>query len=336
MLASWYEQQGRAADVLRIGELPDPEPGPGEVRVRIHVSGVNPSDAKKRNGWLGNAMAYPCIIPHSDGAGVIDRVGTGVSDRRIGQRVWVYGAQSRRPFGTAAQFTCVPDQQAVELPSGVHDEVGACLGSPGITAHHAVFADGPVEEKCVLVHGVLGSVGSLAAQLASWGGAAVIATVCQSADKEQVPVAKAGYLGVVALDSADPVGEIRRLAPGGVDRIIETSLSRNVDLDAAVAASGAVIVASASRSYRPDIPFWPLAFANVTLRLIYSGGISDEAKQQAAHDLMTASESFGLDVPIAECYPLANIARGHELVDAGVLGRVLVTIPPVDCVRSRP
>src|ERR1700722_19159137 len=108
MLAAWYDRQGAASEVLLVGELPDPEPGAGEVRVRVSVSGVNPGDTKKRRGWLGSAMAYPRVIPHSDGAGVVDSVGQGVADARIGQRVWVYGAQSYRPFGTAAQYCVVP------------------------------------------------------------------------------------------------------------------------------------------------------------------------------------------------------------------------------------
>ena len=127
-------------------------------------------------------MPYPRVIPHSDGAGVIDAVGDDVDPARTGERVWVYGAQSYRPFGTAAQLTVVPADQAVALPDNVSDEVGACLGIPGITAHRAVFGDRPVEGTTVLVHGVLGGVGSMAAQLATWRGATVIGTVRQSTD----------------------------------------------------------------------------------------------------------------------------------------------------------
>src|SRR5580700_9489332 len=166
MLASWYQRQGPAAEVLQIGELPDPDPGPGEVRVRVRVSGVNPGDTKKRRGWLGSSMSFARVIPHSDAAGVIDAVGVGVDDGRLGQRVWVYGAQSYRSFGTAAQYAVVPGHLAVPLPGHLGDELGASLGIPGITAHRAVFADGPVDGATVLVQGVLGAVGSMAAQLA--------------------------------------------------------------------------------------------------------------------------------------------------------------------------
>jgi D-arabinose 1-dehydrogenase-like Zn-dependent alcohol dehydrogenase len=152
MLAVWYERQGPADEVLQFGDLPDPEPGPAEVRVRLTRSGVNPGDTKKRGDWLGYGMPFPRIIPHSDGAGVIDAVGAGVHQGRIGRRVWVFGAQSYRPFGTAAQLTVVPADQAVDLPDDVSDDVGACLGIPGITAHRALFADGPVTGMTVLVH----------------------------------------------------------------------------------------------------------------------------------------------------------------------------------------
>src|SRR4051795_2171247 len=162
--------------------MADPEPGSGEVRVRVAVSGVNPGDTKKRGDWVGYGMPYPRVIAHSDGAGVIDAVGDGVDPARIGDRVWVYGAQSYRAFGTAAQLTVVPADRAVVLPSDVSDEMGACLGIPGMTAHRAVFGDGPVEGTTVLVHGVLGGVGSIAAQLGAWRGASVIGTVRRSAD----------------------------------------------------------------------------------------------------------------------------------------------------------
>src|SRR5205807_6167566 len=206
MRAAWYERPGPAAEVLQVGEMAEPEPSPGEVRVRVALSGVNPGDTKKRGDWTGSGIPFPRIVPHSDGAGVIDAVGDGVDASRVGQRVWVYGAQSYRPFGTAAELTVVPTEQAVELPDNVSDEVGACLGIPGITAHRAVFADGPVASKTVLVHGVLGGVGSLAAQLARWRGATVIGTVRRHSDLDRVGPAVAH---AVALDQSEPAEAIR-------------------------------------------------------------------------------------------------------------------------------
>jgi NADPH2:quinone reductase len=325
MRAVWYERQGPAGEVLQVGELPAPEPGPGEVRVRVLLSGVNPGDTKKRRGWRGSTMPFPRVVPHSDGSGVVESVGPGVDPARVGRRVWVFGAQSYRPSGTAAQLTVVPDGQAIDLPDGVSDEVGACLGIPGVTAHRTVFADGPVTGTTVLVHGVLGAVGSLAAQLARWGGATVIGTVRRGGDLDRVrpgPVAHA-----VALDQTDPVAAVRAHAPGGVDRIVEVAFSDNVDLDAAVARNNTVIAAYATRADRPDFPFWPMLFDNVTIRLCGSDDFPVAAKQQAAADLTTAAADGALTIAVGEPLPLERAAEAHDRVDAGARERVLLAIP---------
>jgi NADPH:quinone reductase len=251
--AVWYDRQGPAGEVLVVGDLPDPEPGPDEVRVRLRFSGVNPGDTKKRRGWLGSSMPYPRVIPHSDGSGTIDSVGDRVDPSRVGRRVWVYGAQSYRPFGTAAQLTVVPGNLAVDLPDEVEDQTAACLGIPGITAHRAVFADGPVAGRTVLVHGALGAVSSLAAQLAHWAGATVLVTVRRADDLNQL--SGVAMTRAVALDQPDPAETIRSHAPDGVDRIVEVAFSENVDLDAAVARNNAVVAAYATRHDRPDFPF---------------------------------------------------------------------------------
>jgi NADPH2:quinone reductase len=325
VFAAWYERQGPAADVFQVGDLPAAEPGPGEVRVRLTRSGVNPGDTKKRRGWLGSAMPFPRVIPHSDGAGVIESVGEGVDQGRVGQRVWVFGAQSYRPFGTAAQLTVVPAEQAVDLPDGVSDEVGACLGIPGITAHRTVFVDGSVAGLTVLVHGVLGGVGALAAQLAHWNGATVIGTVRRLSDVHEVTSPAVAH--TVALNQPDPAGAIRAHAPDGVDRIIEVAFSDNIDLDAAVVKNQAVIAAYATGQDRPDFPFWPLLFDNVTIRLLGSDDFPAAAKQQAAADLTSAAEDGALSIPIGAPLSLERVAEAHDRVDAGTRDRVLLTIP---------
>ena len=325
MQAVWYDRQGPASEVLQIGDLPDPDPDAGEVRVRNHFSGVNPGDTKKRRGWLGSSMPYPRVIPHSDGSGVIDAVGADVSRRRLGRRVWVYGAQSYRPYGTAAQFTVVPSALAVDLPHSVSDEVGACLGIPGITAHRAVFADGSVAGATVLVHGVLGGVAALAAQLAGWAGANVIGTVRRTSDLDQVNSPAVAH--TVALDQSEPVAAIRDVAGGGVDRIIEVAFSDNVDLDAAVGKNGTVIAAYASRDDRPDFPFWPMLFDNMTIRLLGSDDFPITAKEQAARDLTAAAAEGALSIAIRNPRPLAWTAEAHDDVDTGSRNRVLVAIP---------
>src|SRR3970040_2256391 len=180
MLAAWYERNGTARDVLRYGEQPDPVPGKGEVRVRLRAAAVNPSDVKARGG--GRPVIPPRVIPNSDGAGEIDRVGPGVSKRRLRQRVWVYNGQWQRPSGTSAQYIVLPAAQALPLPRKISYTEGACLGIPVMTAHRCLFADGPIDGMTALVTGGAGVVAHYAVQLARWAGARVIATV-SSAEK---------------------------------------------------------------------------------------------------------------------------------------------------------
>ena len=270
-------------------------------------------------------MPYPRVIPHSDAAGVIDAAGEDVDPARIGQRVWIYGAQSYRPFGTAAQLTVVPSTLAVGLPDSVPDEVGACLGIPGITAHRAVFADGSVAGATVLVHGILGGVAVLAAQLAGWAGATVIGTVRRTSDLEQVNGSSVAQ--TVALDQPNPAAAIRGVARDGVDRIIEVAFSDNADLDAAIAKNGTVIAAYATRNDRPDFPFWPMLFDNITIRLLGSDDFPVAAKEQAAQDLTAAAAKGALSIPLGTPRPLARTAEAHDQLDAGSRSRILLAIP---------
>jgi NADPH2:quinone reductase len=186
-----------------------------------------------------------------------------------------------------------------------------------------VFGDGPVRGQTVLVQGVLGGVGSLAAQLARWGGATVISTVRRRGNLGQVPA----WGQAVALDEPDPARAIRALAPGGVNRIIEVAFSDNVDLDAAVAANQAVIAAYATRQDRSGFAFWPMLFDNITIRLLGSDDFPAAAKQQAAADLTAAARAGALSVTVDALLPLEQAAQAHDRVDQSARGRVLLTIP---------
>lgn len=320
--AAWYERQGAPDAVLEVGELPDPQPGRGEVRIRVRASGINRGDVKKREGWLGSSMPYPRVIPHSDGAGEIDAVGPGVPGERVGERVWCYGAQSYRPFGTAAQYTVVPSDQAVPLPEAVSFEQGACLGIPGLTAHRAVFADGPVAGATLLVTGAAGAVGSAAVQLGRWGGATVLATVRREADVSHVAAEH------VFVHDAALARQILELAPGGVDRVVEVALDANAGLHVAVVSQGGVIAAYASGTDEPTLPFWPLLFKNVTIRLLGSDDFPPAAKRQAARDIVDCLKAGRLRSEPAGRFPLEQIAAAHAVVAASARpGRVTLELP---------
>jgi NADPH2:quinone reductase len=328
MKAAWYETQGAARDVLIVGELPDPEPGAAEVRIRVAASGVNPGDVKKRQDAFGYGMPYPRIIPHSDGAGIIDRVGDGVPASRLGERVWCYGAQSYRPFGTAAEYIVVPNRQAVPLPDGVPFEQGACLGISGITAHRGVHVAGPVAGRVVLVQGGAGSVGICAVQLARRAGARVIATV-RTADDEAI-AARAGAHKVIqtgAMSADEIVADIRALAPEGVAHILEVAFDSNIESDAELLAQGGSLAAYATGAPSPRVPFWELVFKNIRVFFLGSDDFPAEAKAAAARDLNAALEAKWPGFENLQTFALTAIAEAHESVECRkARGRVVVTL----------
>jgi NADPH2:quinone reductase len=324
MRAAWYEKQGPARDVLMVGEVPDPRPAAGEVRIRIAASGINPGDIRKREDSFGYGMPYPRVIPHSDGAGQVDQVGEGVSSEWIGRSVWCYGAQSYRPFGTAAEWTVVPVDQVAPLPENVSMDQGACLGIPGITAHRAVHIAGAVNGRTVLVQGAAGSVGLCAVQLARQAGAQVIGTVRSSPD--EATAREAGAHEAVFSDR-DLIARVRSVAPDGIDHIVEVAFGANIENDIELLKLGGSVATYATDSATPKIPVWPMVFKNIRLFFLGSDDFPKEAKMAAAQDLNRALEAGWSGFEIAERIPLPDIARAHELAEHPVRrGRVVVTL----------
>ena len=324
MRAAWYEKQGAAGDVLTIGEMEEPQPVAGEVRIRVAASGVNPGDVKKREDAFGVGMPYPRVIPHGDGAGVIDAVGDGVSKEWVGRRVWCYGAQSYRPFGTAAEYTVVPLQQAVPLPESVSMEQGACLGIPGITAHRAVFVAGPVEGRTVLVQGGAGAVGACAVQLAHRAGARVIASCRSEGDRE---IASHAGADAVVLTGESLVGRVRAEAPDGVDHIVEVAFGANIKADLELLPQGGSIATYATNAPMVEIPVWQLVFLNAKLFFVGSDDIPADAKVEAGRAINRALKAGWRGLPLAEQFRLDDIARAHEFVEhPKASGRVVVII----------
>ena len=328
MKAAWYERQGHPSEVLVIGEMPTPETGRGEVRIRVSSSGVNPGDVKKRQDAFGIGMAFPRVIPHSDGSGVIEEVGNGVSASRVGERVWCFGAQSYRALGTAAEYVVVPASQAVPLPDDVSFDQGACLGIPGITAHRAVHVAGSVDGRTVLVQGGAGAVGQCALALARQSGARVIATV--RSERDERIAACAGAHQVVrteALSVEETAERVREYAPDGVDHIVEVAFHANIMLDEMLLGANGSIATYATGDPRPVIPFWPLVFKNARLFFLGSDDFSEEAKLAATRDLNKALDGGWSGFEIEARYSLASIAEAHSAIEQRrVCGRVLVTL----------
>lgn len=328
MKAAWYMQQGTADEVIQIGQLPVPEPSDKEVRVRLYTSGVNPSDTKVRSGWGGMAQPFSPIIPHQDGAGVIASVGESVATTRIGERVWVYEAQQERPFGTAAEYVVVPESQAIKLPEHVSYETGAALGVPAMTAHRAVFADGAVTGKTVLVTGGAGAVGNMAVQLAKWGGATVFTTVNRP---EQADIAKAaGADFVLNYKTEDVVQRIREITgeEQGIDRVVDVNFVSNAAISVSVLKTNGVVALYAGEPEDSiNIPLIPLLLRNITLRTILVYAMPQVAKEQAIQDITAMLEVSALSPNIGQCFVLEQVAAAHEAQDSGqLIGKAIVNI----------
>ncbi len=317
MKAIWYETPGVAREVLQFGDRVKPEPGPGEVLVRIRASAVNPSDVKKRAGAQPAGFVDGYVIPHSDGAGVIESVGEGVSGDRVGQRVWVYQAQFARHCGTCAQYVTLPSMLAASLPENTGYDIGACLGIPVMTAHRCVFSAGDLSGKNVLVTGASGRVGYYAVQWAKMAGARVIAT---AGSEERCRVAaKSGADEVLNYRNDHLVRDILGMTDqAGIDHIVEVEFGMNVGTSAAVIKNrGTVSTYSSSLAPEPAIPFYPLMFKNVSVNMVLVYNMPDAAKEQAVEDIHTALEQARLCHRIAGTWSLEETAKAHRAVEGG-------------------
>lgn len=327
MRAVWYERLGPAADTLQFGEADAPSAGPGEVRLRLAASGINPSDVKRRGGTSNYEAPTTRIIPHSDGAGVVDQVGAGVQPSWLGRRVWLFNGQRLgRIDGTAAEFIALDSRLVTELPDFVSFAEGATLGIPAMTAFHSVFADGPVAGKTVLATGGAGAVGYYAVALAAWAGARVFATV---SGPEKAAQAESGGAAATINYREEDVGQrVAELTNGvGVDRVVSVDLGGDMAwlLDA-VALNGAVAAYASDGDRAPAFPFHRFARRNISVRPFVLNSLPRDALDRAR---------FGIDRwlkdrpealrPVARVFPLAETVAAQELVESGAkFGTVVV------------
>ncbi|GJD53930.1 Quinone oxidoreductase 1 [Methylobacterium crusticola] len=324
MRAAWYERNGPAGEVLQVGDMPDPQPGPGEVRVRVYASGVNPSDWKTRSG--SRPMVTPRVVPHSDGAGIIDQVGAGVDPVRVGERVWIWNGQWKRPFGTAAELIALPSEQAVPLPETISFEAGACLGIPALTAHRAVTVDGSLEGQTVLVAGGAGAVGLYAVQMAKLLGAArVIATV--SSPEKARHASEAGADEVIDYKREDVAERIVALTGGrGADRVVEVDIAGNAALLPRVVARDGLCVVYGSNAPQACLEFGPMILSGAAVRFFIVYELSREARQRGIADLTRWMTDGCLKHTIGATFPLDAVVEAHECVESGrVVGNVVVS-----------
>jgi len=328
MQAAFYEQTGPAGQVLQVGDVEQPTPAEGAVRIKLEWSGVNPSDVKARSGARAPAMPFPRVIPHSDGMGTIDAVGFGVDRSRIGERVWLWNAAWGRPFGTAAEFVCLPVQQAVPLPANVPGEVGACLGIPALTALHAVLTDGGVQGQRVLVAGGAGAVGHYAVQFARLMGARQVITTVSSPEKAALAGA-AGADVVINYRTESVVDRVREATLGeGVDRVIEVDVAANAAINTEIVRPNGLWVVYGSGAREFTLPFFPMILRNIGVRFFIVYNLSEADRQRALGHLDDCLRRDLLQHNIALRLPLASIVQAHLAVESAALaGNVVVSLP---------
>ena len=329
MKAVWYERTGAAPDVLTYGEMATPLAGPGEVRVRLEASGVNPADVGRRAGSY-RAMEYPRVIPNSDGAGIIDQVGDGVSRLSIGQRVWLYnGQRNGRAFGTAAEHIALAEHLVTPLPADVSFAAGATLGIPGMTAWTCLFGDGPVAGQTVLVTGGAGAVGNYAVQLAKWGGARVIATVSSAMKAEQARLAGADL--VINYKDDDVVAKVLAFTEQrGVDRVVDVDFGGNIATTLKLMAMNSTIAVYATNGNRnPVVPMRELMEKCIALRGLVLFALPPPLLAAGQADISKWLAAGKRIHTIAAQFPLSETAQAHFAVEKGdKLGTVVV-----DCAR---
>lgn len=326
MKATWYTEQGAPSDVFVTGDMPDGDPGPGEVKVRMHASGVNPTDTYTRGGTRRRGMPYPKIVPHQDGAGVIEAVGDGVPKSRVGERVWLYMAQWMRAFGTAAQYCTLASDRAVKMPDNLGFSEGASLGVPWLTAHYAVHCDGPVKGKTVLVSGGTGAVGYYAVQVAKLAGARVIATVGSA---EKAALVKAAGADEAIDFRAEDVGARLAAVTGGAlaDRIVEPQFAKNASLyPKLLARKGTVVVYGAGGAEGTIPASWGIQ-TQPTIKFFIMYELPVEWYSRIAADFTEAQSAGRIKhLPVRE-FALNETAVAHEAVERGNNGVRMIVRP---------
>jgi len=204
-------------------------------------------------------------------------------------------------------------------------DLGASMGVPALTAHRALFWDGPIAGQTILVSGGAGAVGHYAIELAKDAGADSVITTVSSAEKAAMAT-PAGADVVVNYRSTDAIAAIQEAAPNGVDRIVEVALGANIALDTAVLAPHGVIVSYARSPENPTIDVLRHMMGNQTLRfmMLYDAG-DDAIAAGVEHVTGCLQRGVLTELPLLR-FDLDNIVAAHEACEAHAIGKVLVDI----------
>ncbi|WP_405063268.1 NADP-dependent oxidoreductase [Kribbella sp. NBC_01505] len=288
-------------EVLELVDLPEPHPGPGQIRIAVRAVGLNASDWKKREGLMDADEPLPRTMGR-EAAGVVDELGEGVADVAIGDRVFGLSADE------AAQADFVVLAFYAPIPPSLNFAGAAALPAAVETATRALTTLGVASGNTVLINGASGSVGGAATQLAVLRGARVIGTAGP---------ANHDYLRSLG---AEPVayGEgladrVRAIAPDGVDLALDVAGSGILPelIELAGGADHVITVAD----------FFGAQEYGVRFSRGDEGRASDSL--QAIGDLI---ESGGFSLPVAQTFPLAEVAEAHRVGEKGRLHGKLVLL----------
>lgn len=310
-------------DVLRVVNVADPVAAAGEVVVRLRAAGVNPVEAYVRSGKYARLPELP-YTPGSDGAGVVESLGTGVTTMAPGARVYVAALGQR--FGTYAERMACPAHMVHPLPDAVSFGQGAALGTPAATAYRAlVIRAGAKPGETVLIHGASGAVGIAAVQLARGLGLRVIGTAGSEPGRQAVLAAGAN----AALNHHEEgyAAGIPALTDGrGVDIILEALASVNLDRDLGLLAPKGRVVVIGSRGRIEIDPRQTMAKESAILGTLLWAATPEEYRQ--THDALAAALSAGTLRPVVgREFPLDHAAEAHmAIMQDRAVGKIVLTL----------
>jgi len=307
-------------EVLTLATIEVPEPGPDQARVRVAAAGVNFKDTYERSGVYPKAVPY---VPGSEGAGVIEALGEGVTDLRVGGRV----AWESLPGSYAAEVTG-PADRLVPVPDGVTDQQAAALMLQGLTAHYLAHDSYPVSEgDDILVHAGAGGVGLLLTQIAKIRGARVITTV---STPEKAELSRAAGADDVLVGYDGFTDRVRELTEGAGVAAVYDGVGRDT-FDGSLASirrRGMMVLFGGSSG---QVPPFDLQRLNRSGSLSVTRPTLGDFVVTRGELLTRCAQLFGwvtegrLEVRVGTTYPLTEAGRAHEdLEGRRTTGKVLL------------
>lgn len=306
-------------EVLKLEDVPTPKPGAGQVLVRIHDAGVNPYDTYMRNGTYAVKPPLP-YTPGSDGAGIVDAVGGGVTRVKPGDRVYT----AKTVTGAYAEYALALESQVHPLAPKVSFAQGASVWVPYGTAYHALFhaAEAHASET-VLIHGASGGVGIASVQMARAMGLTVLGTA--GTQKGLDLVKREGAHQVFDHTKSGYQDEIGRATGGrGVDLILEMLANVNLANDLKLLAQRGRVIVIGSRG---DATITPrdLMVRRASVRAFTLWAITEAEEADIHAGLISGLENSTLRPVVGKELPLAEAARAHrEVLEPGAFGKIVL------------